>query len=71
MQMDRERGEGRGEGESMRDLGMGWVGEKTDSDWYCCLRSLIFCCCMSGQVETGVHMSLCVCVYCSIGNNGN
>ena len=37
--MDRERGKGRGEGESLRDLGKrrrpGWVGG--------CLRSLIFC----------------------------
>ena len=49
MHMDRERGKGRGggggEGESMRDLGKrrrhgGWVGDQTDSNWCCCLRSL-------------------------------
>ena len=43
--MDRERG--KRERESMRDLGKrrrhglgGWVGDKTDSNWWCCLRSL-------------------------------
>ena len=39
--------EGGGGGESMRDLGKrrrhGLVGEKTDSNWCRCLRSLIFC----------------------------
>ena len=34
-----ERGEG-GEGESMSDGGTGWVGDQTDSNWCCCLRSL-------------------------------
>ena len=42
--MDREWGKGTGGRESMRDLaregGTGWVGDKTDSDWCCCLRSL-------------------------------
>ena len=41
------RGGVKGEGESMSDLGKrrrhGLVGEKTDSNWCRCLRSLIFC----------------------------
>ena len=36
------------------------MGEKTDSNWCRCLRSLIFC--ISGRAETGVRVSLCVCV---------
>ena len=37
------------------------MGEKTDSNWCRCLRSLIFVnSCMSGRAETGVRTSLCV-----------
>jgi len=47
--------------------------DKTDSNWCCCLRSLSYMVnyCMSGRVETGVRMCVYVCVYCSIGDNGN
>ena len=41
------------------------MGETTDSNWCCCLRSLskyFVNCCMSGRAETGVRMSVSVCV---------
>ena len=40
------------------------MGDKTDSNWCCCLRSLSYLVnyCMSGRAETGVRVSLSVCV---------
>ena len=49
------------------------MGDKTDSNWCCCQRSLSYLVnyCMSGRAETGVRVSVCVCVYRSKGDNGN